>query len=234
MLLAQYDLYQHYSGKQSFKIVEKNLELALQWLEEAAKQEDPKAQYELYLYYNDEKNGKKKNPKRALKWLEKAAENEHPQAQYELYLHYSIGETAQPELALQWLKRAANQKHSQAQDDLYLYYNSEEKGRQRNPRLALKWLEKSEDNTSSPGVSIFYGFAIRSYEKGEFKQALALFKTAGEQFGDIHAQYKLGMMYYKGQGTEKDLKQASEHFKAAAENGDSFANTGWPGCIAKG
>ena len=31
------------------------------------------------------------------------------------------------------------------------------------------------------------------------------------------------MMYYKGQGTEKDLKQALEHFKAAAENGDPFA-----------
>ena len=75
-----------------------------------------------------------------------------------------------------------------------MYYNSEEKGRQRNPRLALKWLEKSEDNTSSPGVSVFYGFAIRAYEKGKFKQALAHFKTAVEQFGDIHAQYKLGML----------------------------------------
>jgi len=219
---AQYELYQHYSGKQSFKIVEKNPELALQWLERAAKQEDSLAQYELYLYYNDEKNGNKKNPKRALKWLEKAAENEYPEAQYQLYQHYSSGETAQPELALKWLKRTAEQKHRRAQQVLYLYYNSEKEGKQKNPKLAFKWFEKLKDDFLSSKVSWFFIMAISFYKKGKFEQALDFFKDAVRLYGD-HAQYKIGMMYYKGQGTERDLKQALDHFQAAAENGHPLA-----------
>ena len=53
------------------------------------------------------------------------------------------------------------------------------------------------------------------YEKELYEQAYAYLYPVHRSYP--HAQYLLGMMHYNGLGVERDLKQAYENFKAAAE-----------------
>ena len=41
--------------------------------------------------------------------------------------------------------------------------------------------------------------------------------------GEANAQYRLGSLYYHGQGVPRDLKQAAEWYKKAAEQGNTPA-----------
>ena len=94
---AQYRLYQLYSSNDMGEEgIEKNPELALQWLNRAAEGGYIPAQYDLsQLYSGGEVEmgiveiGVKENPELALKWLNRAAEQGYALAQYDLYQHYS-------------------------------------------------------------------------------------------------------------------------------------------------
>ena len=52
----------------------------------------------------------------------------------------------------------------------------------------------------------------------EFEQTKQL-----AELGNADAQYKLGVMYYHGDGVEKDLNESIKWFKKAAEQGDVVA-----------
>jgi len=62
------------------------------------------------------------------------------------------------------------------------------------------------------------------YNKGQYEQALAELKDSvlGND-GDPEAQTLLGMMYLKGQGTEKDTVLATYWFQEAARQGNATA-----------
>ncbi|MBS9767066.1 MAG: sel1 repeat family protein [Flavobacteriaceae bacterium] len=71
-------------------------------------------------------------------------------------------------------------------------------------------------------------FAINDFKKkySKFKnniqKAFYWFKKSAEQ-DNANAQYYLGKMYYKGEGTPKDTKKAFRWFKKSAEQGNSNA-----------
>ena len=54
-------------------------------------------------------------------------------------------------------------------------------------------------------------------------EAMLQLIAAGEQ-GDRKAQYKLGLIYYHGQGVERDHRKAAEWLEKAAAQGDFAAN----------
>lgn len=56
------------------------------------------------------------------------------------------------------------------------------------------------------------------YEKERYEDAFAYLYPATRQ--NARAAFLLGMMYYNGLGVERDLKQAYENFKVAAETQD--------------
>ena len=63
---------------------------------------------------------------------------------------------------------------------------------------------------------------FEAYGKGNYKQAHKLWLPFAEQ-GDASAQYNIGRMYFKGEGTQKNVKQAFNWFKKAAEQGHAEA-----------
>ena len=56
------------------------------------------------------------------------------------------------------------------------------------------------------------------YEAGEYNKAFGCFTKAADQ-GNATAQYKLGLMYDKGQGVQQDYKEAVKWYRKAAEQG---------------
>lgn len=57
-----------------------------------------------------------------------------------------------------------------------------------------------------------------SYKKGNFTEALRNFKSLAKK-GNPVAQYQLGLMYGKGQGTPEDFKEAVKWSNLSAEQG---------------
>lgn len=43
------------------------------------------------------------------------------------------------------------------------------------------------------------------------------------QAGNVNAQYNLGLMYYRGDGIDKNVEKSIEWFKKAAKQGDNEA-----------
>lgn len=50
------------------------------------------------------------------------------------------------------------------------------------------------------------------------EQAKEYFKKAADS-GDSHGHYNMGVLYLKGMGVKKDVKEACKHFLAAANKG---------------
>lgn len=64
--------------------------------------------------------------------------------------------------------------------------------------------------------------AIKALDAGQHKQAAQLL-TPLATAGNITAQYRLGMLYYMGQGVPEDEKQAVFYWKKAAAQGSADA-----------
>ena len=62
----------------------------------------------------------------------------------------------------------------------------------------------------------------RAYSEGNYTKALSKWLPLAKQ-GDADAQFNLAMMYYHGEGVERDWKEAARLFRLAAEQGDALA-----------
>lgn len=79
---------------------------------------------------------------------------------------------------------------------------------------------KPLNNTARPVVSsVQYADAKAAYERKDFPAAFRLFKEVLDQ-GDSKAEYAIGVMYLKGEGTEKNLPKAMDYFKRSVEHND--------------
>ena len=84
-----------------------------------------------------------------------------------------------------------------------------------------------KDSTSTEGRSSGEAMSVvregsRAHKRGDYAEALRLFRLAAEQ-GEPWAQYRLGMMYEKGRGVEQDYAEALRLFRLAAEQGEAGA-----------
>ncbi len=61
-----------------------------------------------------------------------------------------------------------------------------------------------------------------AYDQGDYETALKEWQPLAEQ-GDARAQYKLAILYDKGQGVQQDVAQAGEWYLKAAEQGHALA-----------
>jgi len=71
-------------------------------------------------------------------------------------------------------------------------------------------------------VAANYEIGIAAYESGDYKTALSEFLPLAEQ-GDAKAQYKLGELYFGGNGVTEDYKTAFKWYTLAAEQGYASA-----------
>jgi len=80
--------------------------------------------------------------------------------------------------------------------------------------------DKSGD--AEPSVPVATGGEEDAYQTAVFGQQRAEWQVLADQ-GDAKAQRQLAMMYYLGQGMDRDYATAHEWFTRAAEQGDDVA-----------
>jgi TPR repeat protein len=67
--------------------------------------------------------------------------------------------------------------------------------------------------------------ATAAYGRGEYAAALRQLRPLAES-GNATAQNNLGVIYFKGEGVAKDLKEAEKWYRMAAEQGHPAAQSG--------
>jgi TPR repeat protein len=67
-----------------------------------------------------------------------------------------------------------------------------------------------------------YEAASAAYERGDYATALSLFRQLADQ-GNAKAQYKLGLIYYSGEGVPTNVAEAAKWFRKAADQGEGGA-----------
>jgi uncharacterized protein len=91
--------------------------------------------------------------------------------------------------------------------------------------------EDPKDKVDEPGELIVdspqetgreLGDAIAAFERGDYPAAISLFRLLAEQ-GDATAQFRLGVMCVKGQGTSRSYTEAVKWFRMAADQGVAYA-----------
>jgi uncharacterized protein len=88
---------------------------------------------------------------------------------------------------------------------------------------ALDWYELAEDHEVR-GVGILIEHWVREGKlpKPDYKKRLKA-QLAAANAGDAEAQYRLGMMYFRGRGAKPDYKEMQRWFLAAANQGHPIA-----------
>lgn len=69
-------------------------------------------------------------------------------------------------------------------------------------------------------VETEYQKANAYWKNKEYKDAFSIFSKLAIEHNKLGAQFALGMMYQKGQGTDQDIKQAIHFYKLASDQGE--------------
>jgi TPR repeat protein len=176
---------------------------AVRELKPLAEQGDADAQFNLgSLYYQGW--GVPQDYKEAVKWLRKAAEQNHIFAQTSLGTVYYDGvqgviEKDYPQ-SLMWFIFAA------AQGD----------------REAMEFRDSMADRMTPSQIVEAQKLAREFKPQNVYTKTLQEFKALAEQ-GDVAAQFKVGLIYYLGQGVPRDYLEALNWFKKAALQGHPLA-----------
>lgn len=150
-------IYQFYLGLAYVYIyritdVEKNIILAIEWLEKAARQNFAIAQDLMADFYHHG-TGVEKNDNLAFNWCKKAAEQGLPDAQNMLACYYDdgIGTKKDVNLAFKWYKKAAENGSDVGQSNLAMCYKYGD-GTSQNLNLAKKWAMKAAEQGNETAI----------------------------------------------------------------------------------
>ena len=176
----------------------------------------------------------------AVRELKPLAEQGNAEAQFNLGSLYYQGWGVPQDYkeAAQWMRKAAEQGHVFAQVTLGSLYAEGVRGAiEKDYPQALMWfifaaaqgdIEAMEfrDNLASrmtPTQITEAQRLVREFKpQNVYTKSLLEFKALGEQ-GDAAAQFKVGLIYYKGQGVPPDYMEALNWFKKAALQGHPLA-----------
>ncbi|MBQ8247053.1 MAG: SEL1-like repeat protein [Lachnospiraceae bacterium] len=202
------------------KGVDKDVKTAVKWFLLAMEQNHEEAVDKFYSFYSKE--------------LEKRAKENDTRAQFELgncYLNGIEVET-DPEEAAEWYLKAMEQDHDVAREKFYSYYSKKllkrakdgddraqfeigncffkGNGVDKDTEEASEWYLKAMAQGHEEAGKKFYSFYSKELEKRAKK-------------GDVLAQFEVGNGYYDGFIIKKDLKEASEWYLKAMEQGHEEA-----------
>ncbi|MCC6977106.1 MAG: SEL1-like repeat protein [Candidatus Melainabacteria bacterium] len=166
--------------------------------------------------------GVRVDEKEALFWYRKSCSAGCPEGQNEMASIYqwgALGVEANEKEAIRLYFEAAQKGHARAQNS-YGYFTEED-----NPREAIRWYKASAEGSFSLGMSnygrcLYYGIGSDKKFEEAFKW---LTKAAEADDTNDGAQYMLGILYFNGDGVDKDLVRAAQWYRKAAENGNEAA-----------
>jgi len=217
---------QYFIGRKFYlgtKVTE-NKEEAAKWFEMAALKEHKKAQFmlgKMYMYGE----GIPKNAQKAEELLTKAANKDLTDAQFELGNFYYFGYSGKKDIpqAIKWYKAAAKERNSQAQLQLgKIYFGG--MGINADKEEGKKWLELAYDNGLPEAREYLNAGGSSDKQKKPASTASAPKENsrikkeiAQAEIGNVDSQYSLGIRYLKGDGIEKNPKNAVTWVRKAAE-----------------
>ena len=196
----------------------RNGAVAMQYLTRAAEAGDGKAAEELYkLFCYGSHRGTtviEADKKRAFTAMMPLAEKGMAVPQ-RLVGDYYYFEEDNDKKALEWYLKAAEGGDAEAMTqaaEIYFFRDDEDE--------QLKWLMKAaEQNYADAEFEL--GSYYYCYDKPDYAKAMEWYKRASEH-GGTTASCRVGEMYLKGEGVEKDEKTAFEYFKKAYDGGSVY------------
>ena len=92
----------------------------------------------------------------------------------------------------------------------------------------MEWFNKSAESGLA-AAQMELAELLRSTEEVKDVELACKWFSKAANLGKTNAHIKLGMIYYRGEGVEKDIQEAYQHFRRAADDGDSKAQylVGW-------
>lgn len=200
---------------------------AAKWYIKAAQRGDSVSQRNLG-YLNETGDLGEKNYVEAEKWYRKAAEQGDVEAQRSLVFIYEAGLAGDVDLAAaaKWSDRAngrstagPTKEISQLEKQILAGVQSNENGKTASGQsVAKSVLGLSDDGGSAPmDIGLSYNRHLPAATEG-----------------DVHAQYRLGLVYLKGQGVRRDPRRARTWLHKSAEAGYAGAQAALGAMYAKG
>lgn len=192
-----------------------------EFLLERAQSGDGYAMYK-YAVALETGNGVDIDEKAALFWYRKSCNAGCPEGQNEMGLIYqwgALGLEPNQDEAIRLFTEAAQQGHANAQNNLgYIFEVIDAKE-------AFRWYKMAAEGGLPLGMSnygrcLLYGIGSDKNYQEAYKW---LMKAAEADEKSDGAQYMLGVMFFNGDGVEKDLVRAAQWYKKAAENGHDSA-----------
>ncbi len=191
---------------------------ATRWYRMAAEHGNPVAQNRLAIRLFEGEGTPRRIPD-AVTWYRRAAEQRLPDAQYNLGILYFNGEGVPRDLALahQWIGSAASAGNVDALYWLGQMYVSGT-GVAQNLSLAETYLQKAAQK-GHPGAAMRLQELRGSRSQRENGGASISNLQSRAQSGDRDAQYKLGVIYDRGDGVARNAAKAVEWYTIAAKAG---------------
>ena len=214
------------------KGVKRDDQKALYWFTKASEQGCKRANFHIGMMYENG-DGVKKNYLKALDYFmdsgvysehiknkieiyKKEAEVGEGELQYKLGLIYEngIGIRKYSKSAIYWYKKAASNGIRDANNRLAcLYYrNHDNESFEKAFDLLKKHAEIGDASTQCLLAEIYE-------DEGDYENSLKWCEKASAK-GDCHATHNLALLYFEGEGTEKNPEKAFELLKKAAEQGN--------------
>lgn len=199
--------------------VDKDDEKAFKWYKKGADNNLPSSQYALALMY---KNGEgcEKNLISAYYWMEKAAENDYEDAYYIIGKSYLEGIVVEANYkkAFHYLSKGYLSLDTNCIESLAEMYL---KGLyvKKDIYTALELYNKAIEFGDK---SIYFRLGKVYEDEGLSTQAILIYKQGHEE-GNLKCTQRLGVIYYNGEGTEKDLEKAVEYMEMAAAKKEPHA-----------
>ena len=194
---------------------ENNYPLAEQYYEYAANQGNFEAQYRLAIL--SQIAGK--NLEKARKYFGLAADQENAMAHYQLALMCQKGEGGPIDLesARSHFKKSAEKDHFESQNKFALMCAKGEGG-DVDFESALHYLELGVLRKDLRALYNMGSVHLKKGTREDLKGARTLMKIAAD-LGCWRSQYRLALMYEKGQGGRRSLKESRVSMKEAADKG---------------
>ena len=199
--------------------IEKDLNTAFKWHSKAAKCNFPASQYALSLMY---KNGEgcEENLIRAYYWMEKAAENDYEDAYYIIGRSYLEGIYIEEDYkrAFYYLSKgyiALDTNCIESLAEMYLKGLHVKKDLYSAIELYNKAIEFGDK-------SIYFKLGKLYEDEGLINQAISTYEEGHEE-GNLKCTQRLGIMYYNGEGIERNLEKAIEYIEFAAARKEPHA-----------
>jgi TPR repeat protein len=161
-------------------------------------------------------------------WLEKAAESGDADLQQMLLVMYCIGkdnarkfEQQMREAGTPWFGKLANYYLQDYEKAKYWLEKAAESGNgDAQQMLALIYYDSSDFKKRMKAGNVLWFVKLADYYSQNYEKAFYWYTRAADH-GDAEAQYKLGVMYYQGEGVKQDYQKAFFWFEKAAVQGNA-------------